>query len=376
VVNSEREGTDGQTTLRLDAAPKPRSDVPFDLALLALAHVDGLGYKGLRALVSHFGDDLGAVWQVESAKIRRLLVDARVGSAERLSTTLAASQAQLLDKASHELRDLRSRQVTVIAPSRMPRKLADLPDRPWWLFVEGRPDVLDNQPHVAVVGTRTPSLHGTKATEIVVRTMAAYPLVLVSGLANGIDATAHTIALRDGVQNVAFLGHGLNVTFPAETASVRSKIVETGGAVVTEYLPGETYRRQNFVQRNRLQAGLADIVVPVDGAATGGTAHTVRFAAKYSRRLIGIRWEGAGDLVSLVAAQPQSVVLDAFTDEDRRELDRHMRELAAAAGHETYALRLVERLLEREMRHRDVHPSDLARLRSRLDHVGGASDDA
>jgi DNA protecting protein DprA len=268
---------------------------------------------------------------------------------------------------------LRASGISIVSPSQIPARLAELPDRPWWLFVEGSPEVLYAEPHVAVVGTREPTPLGIKATESVVRTMAAYPVVLVSGLANGIDAAAHATALRDGVKNLAFLGHGVRVIFPAETAQLRRRIVETGGAVVSEYLPTEHYRRQYFVQRNRLQAGIAELVVAVEGAVDGGTAHTVRFARTYHRRLVGLRWEGVGSLVDLIAQEPNSAVLDIFDDGDRRLLDQWFRQLAESAGKETYALRLVDLLLEREARFREIRPEDAVRLRARLEEiVGGA----
>lgn len=360
-----------QTLVGYEDEPGPTSgsSVPFDVSLLALAAVDGINQKALRALVKRLGDGLGAVWESDPERLGDLLATARVGEADQLSTNLASRRAELLDKASQELRDLNSRSITVVAPSRVPSKLADLPDRPWWLFVEGNPSALDGGPHIAVVGTRSPTPYGNKATEAAVRTMAAYPLTLVSGLADGIDATAHAVALRDGVQNVAFLGHGVNLTFPEATAEIRRRIVESGGAVVSEYMPNERFRRQSFVQRNRLQAGLADIVVPVEGTASGGTSHTVRFATKYARQIIGFQWEGVGDLVHLIAEQPRSAVLNVFDDEGRRELDRYFRELADSTGCDTYALRLVEHLLERETRLRKTRPSDYAHLRARVEHL-------
>lgn len=237
--------------------------------------------------------------------------------------------------------------------------------------MEGNSDVLYSEPHVAVVGTREPSPRGIKATETVVRTMAPYPVVLVSGLANGIDAAAHATALRDGVPNLAFLGHGVRVVFPAETAQLRRRIVETAGAVASEYLPTEHYRKQYFVQRDRLQAGIAELVVAIEGTAAGGTAHTVRFANAYHTRLVGLRWEGVGNLVDLIADESNGIVLDIFDDDDRRRLDELIRQLAESAGKETYALRLVDLLLQREARFRVIRPEDAVRLRTRLEQIVG-----
>jgi predicted Rossmann fold nucleotide-binding protein DprA/Smf involved in DNA uptake len=86
----------------------------------------------------------------------------------------------------------------LLGPSQLPPRLAALGDGPLWLFVEGEVRALVDGPHIAVVGTRDATRDGVRATEAAVRTLAAYPITLVSGLANGIDATAHMAALRDG----------------------------------------------------------------------------------------------------------------------------------------------------------------------------------
>ncbi|GAX57373.1 DNA-processing protein DprA [Streptomyces olivochromogenes] len=88
------------------------------------------------------------------------------------------------------------------------------------------------------------------------------------------------------------------MVFPAETADVRARIICTGGAVATEYLSEEHFRKAQFVQRNRLQAALADIVVAAEGKRAGETAHTVRFVGAYRRPVIGFTWLGAGDLTA------------------------------------------------------------------------------
>ena len=99
----------------------------------------------------------------------------------------------------------------------------------------------------------------------------------------------HRTSVSEGVRNLAFLGHGINIVFPQETAQTRDRILKAGGAVATEYLPNEHYQKRYFVERNRLQAGLADFVIPVEAHPTGGTAHTVRFARQLGKPVIGIR---------------------------------------------------------------------------------------
>lgn len=364
----------GQVMLPLDApsstAPADASvNVPFPVALLALGAVRGLGTKGLRALVRTFGEQLGILWDLSSYALRLELTRAKLPAAAKVADGLERDRSLLLKTAEDQFQSLTSRGVHILGPTGLPLRLRELPDGPLWAFVEGDPAALFSGPHIAVVGTRDATPSGVRATDAAVRSLAAYPITLVSGLANGIDAAAHAAALRDGVQNVAFLGHGIDLVFPTETAEMRTRIIRTGGAVVSEYMPGEHYRKAQFVQRNRLQAGLADLVVAAEGARTGGTAHTVRFAAAYRRRIVGFTWHGAGDLIELIRTEPTGELIDIFTTDGRRKFDTLCRNLANSYGHKTFGLTLVERQLNREAQLRSLSREDLDRLRRRIDSL-------
>ncbi|MEU8659047.1 DNA-processing protein DprA [Actinoplanes philippinensis] len=348
------------------AAAYPAARIPFGPSLLALGKIPGLGQQRLSKLVDHLGHDIGLLLEGDHVRTLEILQTAKVADAHRVAEVLAKTRRDLIETGSRELELLKQRTITLLAPAEIPPRLRSLPDGPRWLFVQGNAKVLDDPPYVAVVGTRQPSQLGTKATEAVVRTMAAYPITLVSGLANGIDAAAHQFALRDGVINVAFLGHGINVIFPAETSDIRERIVESGGAVVSEYLPDDHYKRHFFVARNRLQAGLSDIVVAADGSVNGGTAHTMRFAARYRRPTVGLQFDNAGNLTELVSAQEAGEVVKIFDPAGRRHLDQKFRALCTAVEKPTNGLALVEHLLDREMRLRDITRTDLEQLTIRL----------
>ncbi|MFW5420893.1 DNA-processing protein DprA [Nocardiopsis sp. CNT-189] len=350
-----------------DPVPMPPSDIPsFPVALLALAETPGIGHQSLSRLVDLCGDRLGRLLACPPEEAAARLAELKAPS--RLTGPLAGADPRMLDKARAQMDELASRNIHVLGPERLPRRLTRLPDpdRPRWLFLQGDPEAL-NGTHVAVVGTREPSASGADAARAAVQTMAAYPLALVSGLANGIDAAAHDRALECGLRNVAFLGHGLDLVFPAETGSLRGRIIEQGGAVATEYPPGRRYRREQFVQRNRLQAGLAQAVVVAEGRVSGGTAHTVGFAQRYRTPVIGLRGAGISDeLNRLISSLPQGRVIDVSTAPGLRALDRFLRNLAEADGHPTHALSRVERHLLQECERRELRPDDLLRLRNLL----------
>lgn len=334
---------------------------PFDACLLALNGVKGLGMRGLRALALSLGSGLGLIWDTEPESIAKILEKAGNHNVEAVVRQLQRDRDLLLQHGEDERDGLLERKIRVIPGPELPCQLLNIPEPPAWLFVQGNEKALYQRPAVAVVGTRHPSPEGIRAAGIVAGMLSAYPVVLVSGLAEGIDAEAHRRSLAEGATNIAFLGHGINLIFPAGTAAIRERIVEGGGAVATEYMPDQRYQRSFFVERNRLQAGLADLVIPVEAQAASGTAHTVGFAKQYGRRIVGVRTNGHNGLSS-VLAQDGYEVFAVLTAAGCRNLDSILRSTAEAAGHYTYSLSVAERRLLSEMRCRDVRREDIERL--------------
>jgi DNA protecting protein DprA len=354
----------GKLPLGLSTDPKERDATPpFDVSLLALSSIDGLGRKSLVTLVKVFGDNLGRVWEEPRAKVQATLTSARIPAAEEIAKKLATDASELIAWGRGRVRDLAIKRIYVIGPSELPPALQAIPDPPSWLFVQGNVQLLYEGPFVAVVGTRKPTDQGREATTFVAKQMAAYvSIVLVSGLAEGIDEQAHTASLESGLANVAFLGHGIDAPLiPAQNRKLRARIVEDGGAVVSEYLPDERYQKSYFVQRNRLQAGLADLVIPVEANPKGGTAHTVRFARRYRRPLLGIWWEGANGILEELRREGYPFV-DITDPTGQKALDETFRVLAEDEGNETYALSVAERKLAAEIEARMVRPEDIKRL--------------
>lgn len=333
--------------------------------MLGLSRIARLGRKGIAALVRTYKDDLGRVWQEPTEHVQTILGGHNIPSSEAIAKEISASAEAHIQEGQSELLKLAGNRVSVLPPSKIPLKLRSIPHPPPWLFVQGDVEALYRSPAVAVVGTRKPSERGRRATQLVVRQLSAYPILVVSGLAEGIDEEAHRTSLQEGVKNVAFLGHGINMYFPAATKTLRQRVVQDGGAVVSEYLPGEHYQKNYFVERNRLQAGLADLIVPVEAQARGGTAHTVRFAKTYGRPLAGIRWDKANGIVTELEHDGWPT-FDVMTSGGKQQLDRVFRNLARKHGHKTTSLALVERVLQRELQSRLVQRNDIELLCERL----------
>lgn len=162
-----------------------------------------------------------------------------------------------------------------------PRRLLQCDDGPMMLYYKGKAD-LNATRVVAVVGTRNPTEYGkTQATQLVQDLMADQVLV-VSGLAYGVDTAAHRAAVRSGLPTVGVLGNGLQQVYPAANRSLANEILRNGG-LLTECMSGALPAKDHFPKRNRIIAGMADAVVVVESAMKGGSLITADLANSYSR---------------------------------------------------------------------------------------------
>ena len=163
--------------------------------------------------------------------------------------------------------------------------------RPLWFFYRGNYDLFATEA-VAVVGTRSPTSEGEFLTKYAVATVQQAGATVVSGLAKGVDEIAHEWALVCNVFNISVLGTGLLRSYPAKNAELSKRIVDAGGLLVSEYMPDAMPTSESFVWRNRLQAALAKCVVAPEWKRSSGTAHTVRFAKRFSRPTINLNLNG------------------------------------------------------------------------------------
>jgi|SRR5581483_11469014 len=261
------------------------------LSFHALSLVRGLGRVSLGALCDAFSP-LGIVWSEPFERIRDVLQHAKNKDAEAVATRVVQDRDVLLERGGHRTAQLTHAGIRLIFRSdpEYPQRLAAA-NGPRWLFVFGNIDVLHRQSAVAVVGTRTPTDKGRAAARKVSRVLTDAGFVVISGLAEGIDTAVHEAVLDGGGETVAVLGNGLGIEFPAGSNALRQRIVDGGGAIVTEYLLSDTYSRRSFIERNRIQAALAGVVIPVQGARQSGTARTIGYARELSRPLAGV-WVG------------------------------------------------------------------------------------
>lgn len=169
-----------------------------------------------------------------------------------------------------------------------PDRLKHCEDAPLMLYVKGI-ITLDRSKVVSMVGTRSPTDYGRNMTVELIENMALhYPDVLiVSGLAYGIDICAHRTALKCNLDTVAVLGHGLNTIYPSVHRDTARKIAENG-ALVSEFLHDEKPESPNFVKRNRIIAGLSDATIVIESGKRGGALITADIAGSYNRDVFAV----------------------------------------------------------------------------------------
>jgi DNA processing protein len=168
-----------------------------------------------------------------------------------------------------------------------PERLKEIYDPPPVLWVHGAATLL-SRPGIAIVGTRHPSPYGTGMAEMLARDLAVRRLLIISGMARGIDSSAHKGALAARMPTVAVWGTGIDVIYPKENKKLAEEILSTGGAIISELPMGTFPAPQNFPRRNRILSGLAVAVLVVEAAENSGTRVTARCAAEQNRDLYAV----------------------------------------------------------------------------------------
>lgn len=143
----------------------------------------------------------------------------------------------------------------------------------------------ERQPTVAIMGTRKPTAYGNEVTHQLAFDLAKRGVVIVSGLALGVDGLAHRAALEAGGTTVAVLANGLPGIYPATHRTLAKQILESGGALISEYEPETNARGYQFLERNRIVSGLSDAIIITEAAARSGTLNTAAHALEQGREV-------------------------------------------------------------------------------------------
>jgi DNA processing protein len=177
--------------------------------------------------------------------------------------------------------------IVSFACSQYPERLKEIDDPPPVLWVRGDATLL-SRPSIAVVGTRHPTPYGSGIAEMLSRDLAARQLLIVSGMARGIDSCAHRGALSARRPTLAVWGTGIDVVYPKENKKLAEEILALGGAIVSEVPMGTFPAPQNSPRRNRILSGLSVAVLVVEAGENSGTRVTARCAADQNRDLFAV----------------------------------------------------------------------------------------
>jgi DNA processing protein len=250
------------------------------LAWLALALSPGLGPKRI----------LDAVQQLGSAA---RIFELRLTELEGLNFPAEAAQ-YVFDGKARAAAESESARANALGATIVsygckayPERLREIYDPPPVLWVRGDTGLL-SRPSIAIVGTRHPTPYGSGIAEMLARDLAARRLLVVSGMARGIDSCAHRGALAARMPTLAVWGTGIDVVYPKENKKLAEEILATGGAIASEVPLGTFPAPQNFPRRNRILSGVSIAVLVVEAAENSGTRVTARCAAEQNRDLFAV----------------------------------------------------------------------------------------
>ncbi|MGB3468307.1 MAG: DNA-processing protein DprA [Cyclobacteriaceae bacterium] len=249
---------------------------------LASTLLPGIGNKLSKVLISYCGS-AEAVFTEPLSKLRktpgigektiRILQNEREASLRRSEEIILASKNKGME-------------ILHYTSKGYPYRLKQLEDAPPVLFIKGN-HIHDQRKTVAIVGTRKATEYGKRITEQIVEDLKPHNPLIISGLAYGIDITAHKAALKNNLATVGILAGGLDKLYPSAHKEIAKKMLENGG-LISENQPGTKPDMHFFPARNRIIAGMADVVIVVEAAAKGGALITADIAYSYEKTLMAV----------------------------------------------------------------------------------------
>lgn len=242
-----------------------------------LQNAEGLSWRAQEALLAYFGSaevvfDLlgGTMLAIAGDKAYKSLVESKNAGLNKIEELLLKSGAQPV----------------VRGKEGYPYLLEQITDPPHTLFVRGTPG--DDEKSVAIVGSRRETRYGRTQAYNIAKELAQHGVTIVSGLARGIDTAAHEGALAGGGRTVAVMGNGIDNVYPPENAELAKRIVDSGGAIISEFPFGAAPLAHHFPIRNRIISGISAATLLVEGHARSGTMITAGYAADQGREVFAL----------------------------------------------------------------------------------------
>lgn len=248
--------------------------------ILWLSQTEGLGARKIAAILKHFKDP-EEIWYAP----RENLAQIPSLSPLNVDTIIKERSKELLDAYIKKLKSLNISYVTV-QNENYPKLLAEIHDPPAVLYYIGElPEY--SRGAVSIIGARRCSEYGMTVSQRLSRELAQRGILIISGMAKGIDSSAHWGALEGEGKTIAVLGCGADICYPSENRILRDRIIKNG-CVISEYPPGTKPMPGNFPVRNRIISGLSEAVVVIEAAERSGTLITVDMALEQGREVLAV----------------------------------------------------------------------------------------
>ena len=271
-------------------------------ALISLSLIPRIGSRNIKNLISYAGSAL-AVQQLPLYKLLKIPGIGQKNASHLKSSAWEEQVDDILLKA-----DQQKATITTYLEKEYPYRLKQIADAPPILYSTGVWPVNNQKPTIAIIGTRNATENGKKRTQEIIEGLQALDPIILSGLAYGIDITAHKAALKNKLSTYAVLGSGLDVIYPSVHRNAAEEMKALGG-LISEQTFGTKPDAFNFPARNRIIAGMADLVIVVEAAKKGGALITAELANSYDRevgafpgRIGDIYSEGCNKLIKSNAA--------------------------------------------------------------------------
>lgn len=245
------------------------------LEKVALTKIKGLGPKTSRSLLAYCGSAEAILASSKQELLSIPGIGHTIAEAILSKSYLKEAEKELLFIEKHKV------EVLWIKDSKYPKRLKNCEDAPILLYYKGSAD-LNKQRSVSIVGTRNATSYGRKICEDLIFQLKDLNIQVISGLAYGIDIQAHRQSLKNSIDTVAVLGHGLDRIYPDPHREIALRMLEKGG-LLTEFSSGTIPERAHFPMRNRIIAGLSDVTIVIEAAKHGGALITAEIANSYNR---------------------------------------------------------------------------------------------
>lgn len=267
----------------------------MDKYLVALGKFTKLGPKRFSQLFSYF-KDAKSIWHgtpsdfMEAGLNEKIALELR----EHIQKTEPEKEAELLERYNIK--------VTSVSDDNYPQRLKEIFSPPFVLYVRG--ELKKEEDCLGVVGARKPTDYGAEVTRSIVQEISNSKITIVSGLALGIDTITHRATVQNKGRTIAVLGCGLDRVYPSSNVNLAKEILETGGAIISEYPLGAPPLKHHFPARNRIISGLSLGVLITEAAKGSGSLFTARDALEQGREIFAV----PGDIYNKNSIGPNSLI--------------------------------------------------------------------